>query len=25
VTLDFEVRWPYGDFRLWSTVALRWL
>jgi len=23
VTLDYEVQWPYGDFRLWSTVALR--
>jgi len=25
VTLDYEVQWPDGDFRLWSTVALRWL
>jgi len=24
-TLDYEVQWPYGDFRLWNKLALRWL
>jgi len=21
-TLDYEVRWPYGDLRLWSALSL---